>query len=563
MKVNNVLCVLSFLLILNALPAFSFNSTDSLLNELSKTIENSEIYREEKNSRIEKLRKELNIKSELSLSDKFAIYEKLYKEYRSFKYDSAFAYALKLQQVAEELNDSSKISYAKMQKSFTLLSSGMYKEAFEQLETIDSKGLPDNLLVDYYDLMSRAYYDLANYNLDNYYASRYLEKGNLYADSAISISDKDTQQFYYLRGMKNMKLLNFEEAENDFLLILDKFKPTSHNYAIVVSTLAGVYLENGESNKALDWIIRAAIADIKSATTEAIALINLADILYRRGDVERAYGYINKALEDADFYGARQRKIQASAILPIIEGAQMARVEKQRARLMVYAVAVSLLTVIVIAFAFIIFKQLKQLRLAKKTVTEANINLQEVNNKLNYTNEVLQITNSKLNESNSMLQETNEKLLEANKIKEEYIGYSFNMYNEYIEKIDRIKKDIKRAKNNNNLNIELDRIDIDKEREALYLNFDKIFIKLFPNFISSFNTFFKEEDRFTAKDDGSLDIELRIFALIRIGIHDHEQIASMLEYSIRTIYNYKTKVKNKSVLSNEEFERRIMEIKAF
>lgn len=552
-----------FLILSCTSTAFSIGKTDSLLIELSKTVENSDIYRQEKNARIAKLRNELNSSRKVSLLDTFAYYKKLYEEYRSFKYDSAFAYSLKLQKVAEKLNDSSKISYAKMQKCFTLLSSGMYKEAFEQLETIDIKGLPDNLLVDYYDLKSRAYYDLANYNMDNYYASLYLEKGNLYADSAISLSDKDSQQYFYLRGMKNLKLRNFEDAENDFLLILNRFRPTSHSFAIVASTLAGVYLENGESDKAIDWIIHAAIADIKSSTTEAIALINLADILYRNGDVERAYGFINKALEDADFYGARQRKIQASAILPIIEGAQMARVEKQRARLIVYAIAVSFLSVMVIAFAFIIFKQLKQLRLAKKKVTKANINLKEVNIKLNETNEVIQLTNSKLNESNSMLQKTNDKLLEVNKIKEEYIGYSFNMYNEYIEKLDHIKKDMKRAKKNNQLSNEIDRIDIDKEREALYLNFDKIFIKLFPNFISSFNTFFNEEDWFTAKDDGSLDIELRIFALIRIGIHDHEQIASMLEYSIRTIYNYKTKVKNKSVLSNEEFERRIMEIKAF
>ncbi len=563
MKLRNSLWVLCFLILSCTSTAFSIGKTDSLLIELSKTVENSDIYRQEKNARIAKLRNELNSSRKVSLLDTFAYYKKLYEEYRSFKYDSAFAYSLKLQKVAEKLNDSSKISYAKMQKCFTLLSSGMYKEAFEQLETIDIKGLPDNLLVDYYDLKSRAYYDLANYNMDNYYASLYLEKGNLYADSAISLSDKDSQQYFYLRGMKNLKLRNFEDAENDFLLILNRFRPTSHSFAIVASTLAGVYLENGESDKAIDWIIHAAIADIKSSTTEAIALINLADILYRNGDVERAYGFINKALEDADFYGARQRKIQASAILPIIEGAQMARVEKQRARLIVYAIAVSFLSVMVIAFAFIIFKQLKQLRLAKKKVTKANINLKEVNIKLNETNEVIQLTNSKLNESNSMLQKTNDKLLEVNKIKEEYIGYSFNMYNEYIEKLDHIKKDMKRAKKNNQLSNEIDRIDIDKEREALYLNFDKIFIKLFPNFISSFNTFFNEEDWFTAKDDGSLDIELRIFALIRIGIHDHEQIASMLEYSIRTIYNYKTKVKNKSVLSNEEFERRIMEIKAF
>lgn len=563
MKAKYILCVLGLLRLFYAPPAHSLNQTDSLLNELSQTIEHSEVYLKKKYDKISNLQVELNATPSHALEKRLDVYDKLYKEYRSYKYDSAFAYVLKLQETARNLDDSVRISYADLQLSFILLSSGMYKEAFETLQSINIAGLPNELKVDYYDLMSRAYYDLANYNLDTYYAKQYLEKGSIYADSAIALSDKSSQQFFYLRGMKNLKEENFEKAKSDFLLILEKFKPTSHNYAIVASTLAGVYTESGEPEKATDLIIKAAIADIKSSTTEALALINLAGILYASGDVERAYGFINKALEDADFYGARQRKIQASAILPIIEGAQMARVERQRSHLFVYSIVVSGLSLLVIAFTFIIFRQLKQLRSAKRAVTEANLNLQEANAKLNETNEVLNVTNHKLHETNEMLQETNEKLLEANKIKEEYIGYSFNMYNEYIEKLDKIKKEIKRVRNIKELTPTIESINVEKERESLYLNFDKVFLKLFPDFVSVFNSFFKEEDRIIPRENGSLEIELRIFALIRIGINDHELIANMLEYSIRTIYNYKTKVKNKSMLSNEEFERKIMEIKAF
>lgn len=563
MKVSYIFVLGGLLLFSGASAAFGNNETDSLLNELSHVIEHSEIYVRKKHDQIAELQKELKKGEGRSLAHQFTIYDKLYKEYRSYKYDSAFEYVLKLQETARKLDDSVRIRYANLQLSFILLSSGMYKEAFETLKSINTDGLPNDLKIDYYDLMSRAYYDLANYNSDTYYAKQYLEKGTIYADSAIALSDKNSQQFLYLRGMKNLKEENFENAKEDFLLILEKFRPTSHNYAIVASTLAGVYSESGETEKAIDLITKAAIADIKSSTKEALALINLAGLLYASGDVERAYGFINKALEDADYYGARQRKVQASAILPIIEGAQMARVERQRSRLFVYAIVVSGLSLLVIAFTFIIFRQLKQLRNAKRAVTEANLNLQDANTKLNETNEVLNVTNHKLHETNEMLQDTNEKLLEANKIKEEYIGYSFNMYNEYIDKIDKIKKEIKRARNIKELTPTIESINVEKERESLYLNFDKVFLKLFPDFVTVFNSFFKEEDRILPRDDGSLEIELRIFALIRIGVNDHEQIANMLEYSIRTIYNYKTKVKNKSMLSNEEFERKIMEIKAF
>ena len=106
-------------------------------------------------------------------------------------------------------------------------------------------------------------------------------------------------------------------------------------------------------------------------------------------------------------------------------------------------------------------------------------------------------------------------------------------------------------------------VNLKKEREALYLSFDKIFLRLFPNFIPEFNAYFREEDKIIPKDKDSLNIELRIFALIRLGIHDHDQIARILEYSVNTIYTYKTRVKNRSVLPNEEFESKIMAIKAF
>src|SRR5690606_34481749 len=132
--------------------------------------------------------------------------------------------------------------------------------------------------------------------------------------------------------------------------------------------------------------------------------------------------------------------------------------------------------------------------------------LQDANAKLNDTNEVLKVTNHKLHETNDMLQQTNEKLLEANKIKEEYIGYSFNMYNEYIEKIDKIKKEMKRARSIKELNPTIESIDVERERESLYLNFDKVFLKLFPDFVSVFNSFFKEEDKIVPREDGSLEI---------------------------------------------------------
>ncbi|WP_162053174.1 DUF6377 domain-containing protein [Pontibacter pamirensis] len=534
MKLLSVLLVL----FMYAIPALSAETPDSLLQELSQAIEDREAYIQEKRERIDRLKGILKERSDASLLREFEVYKSLYDEYRSFKYDSAFTYAQKLQETARQMQDSTRITQSRLSMSFILLSSGMFKEAFDTLDSVSIANKPDSIKIDYYAQKARGYYDLASYNQDKHYASQYIAQGGMYVDSALALTNQNSLQFYSLRGMKHESSGNYEQARAGFQVILDKFTPTVHQYAMAAHSLGNIHRALGNTDKAIEMMAKAAIADIESSTTEAVALMNLAELLYNNGDEVRAYTYIKQALQDAEFYGAKQRKMQVAAILPVIEGERLVTVEGQRRSLFLYAIAVTLLSLLVVAFAFIIFRQLKQLRQAKQTVTDANQRLQEIN----------------------------DKLLEANIIKEEYIGHSFNVYSEYIKKLEKFKESIEnklRAKKYDEIPHALKTINLKKEREALYTNFDMIFIKLFPDFVSVFNSYFPEEDKIITKSRDSLNVELRIFALIRIGIHDHEQIARILEYSVSTIYNYKTKVKNRSILPNEEFEKKIMEIKPF
>ncbi|WP_114782440.1 DUF6377 domain-containing protein [Botryobacter ruber] len=527
----------SFIFLFLTTYAFAQPDTDSVLNELSNTIEHTESYHSQKLERIGQLKDRLQ-KRNISALQRFELYNKLTDEYAAFKYDSAFTYARKLQAQARALEDPVLPVYAKTKLGFILVSSGMFKESLDSLKTINVSQMPDSIKARYFSLMARAYYDLADYNSDFYYSDVHTAQGNRYIDSVLALQDTGTAAYYSTSAFKNYKTGNLEAAEKDVAYLLKNFRQSYHDQAIAAALLGLIYKDMGEKEKAIRYLAIASIADIKSATTEAIALMNLAELLYNTGDESRAYEYIKQALEDATFYGARQRKIQVAAILPIIEGERLITVEGQRTRLVVYALVVTLLSVLVLVFAFIIFRQLKQLRQAKRTVTEANTQLQEVN----------------------------ESLVEANRIKEEYIGYSFNMYSEYIDKMEKFKKALDKklmAKKYDEINHVMKSLNLKKEREALYLSFDRIFLKLFPNFIAAFNSLFDEENRVVSKDDQALTIEQRIFALLRIGIKDHEQIARILEYSVSTIYNYKTKAKNRSLLPNEEFEKRVMEIKAF
>jgi hypothetical protein len=256
-------------------------------------------------------------------------------------------------------------------------------------------------------------------------------------------------------------------------------------------------------------------------------------------------------LEDAYFYGSKHRKIQIANLLPIIEGTQLEIVEGQKRNLFYYSIIATILALLIILFAIIIFRQYKKLDAAKLQLTLSHQNLEK--------------TNAQLAEANFKFSETNNKLEDANKIKEEYIGSFFKIISEYIGKIEKFKNTIDRKISQKKIEDVKDLVNsmnLKPEREQLYLTFDNTFLKIFPGFVEQFNSLFSSEDQFVLDEKQGLPTEMRIFALIRLGITDTEKIAAILDYSVNTIYAYKTRMKNKSIVENEKFEEELMKIRA-
>jgi hypothetical protein len=493
--------------------------TDSLLQTLNQVIEKKEEYVNAKLDRLTNLRSQL--RQSRGARQEFEVLQVLANEYKTFIYDSAFATTSRLQQLAYALNDPVRIAYAKIQFGLVLLSSGMFKETLDSLRNLKVTGMPDSIRIEYYYAMGRSYYDLGDFDKDRYYTPRYNQLGTLYIDSAKNLCEANSYTFLYLRGLRNLKNENTREALSDLNTLLTSHKLTNHMIAVTASTLSYFYISRDEPDEAIRLLARAAIADILSATKETAAMYSLADLLYKKGDIRNAYTFIQQAMDDASFYGARQRKVQVGSIMPVITSAKVNNVEEQRKIALIYAALITLLTVLVVIFAVSTMRQLRKRKIAERA------------------------------------------LQEANKIKEEYIGYYFNINSEYLGKIEAFKKSVEMklmTKKIDDIKFIVNNINPKREREELYHSFDKVFLKLFPDFVAVFNTFFREEDRIVLKEGQLLNTELRIFALIRMGIHDNEKIARILDYSINTIYNYKARVKGKSLIPNEEFERKVMEI---
>jgi hypothetical protein len=222
----------------------------------------------------------------------------------------------------------------------------------------------------------------------------------------------------------------------------------------------------------------------------------------------------------------------------------MTAVEQQRRSLIIYSSIITVLVIFVILFAVIIFMQLKKLRIADNLIKAANTSLQE---------------------NNKALEELNKNLSTANKIKNEYIGYYFNINTIYIEKLESFKMSIDKklsSKRYEDALAAVKKLNLEEERHQLFHTFDKVFLRLFPDFILKFDALFNGDNEIIIPDGQLLSTEHRIFALIRMGIHDNDRIAKLLGYSVNTIYSYKNRIKNKSFVANDEFDNHIMAIEA-
>lgn len=514
----------------------SFASPGNSLEALARAIKQAPQYDAAKDARIETLKNSLHTAAASPIAA-FELNEQLYEEYKLFNFDSAYLYAGKMRQLAGALNDAARINLAQQKYAFIMLSAGLYKETQDTLQSIRLAGCPDSLKASYYTLMARYYYDLASYDFDKYHSVSYDITGSHYMDSALAYYPASSFEKAYYNGLKLFKQANNAAAASFFEQLLANPQLTSHQLALTASTLSGIYLATGNNTRAIELLTQAAITDIQSSTKEVFAIYNLAELLYKKGDIKYASLCVENAIANAEFYGARQRKAQVSGILSLIESERIQAVEAQRRLAIGYGIAITLFVGILIALIVVIRKQIRKLQAAKKIITEAH----------------------------GLQQLINGKLEEANKIKEEYIGYFFKLDSEYFARLEKIKKTLEQKladRKYDDIRFIVNNIQPKKEKEELLRNFDKVFLRIFPHFVSSFNALFKEEDQVKLPENQLLNTDLRIFALMRIGITDNDKIAEILEYAVTTIYAYKTRIKNRSIVANDDFEKRVMEIQS-
>ena len=529
------------------------SNVDSLIKELDEAIAKRPQYVLQKEKHLEELKEKLQ--NEKNPRNRFELLGELYTEYNFFNTDSVLMIVKERQKLAKELDDVVSNIHATLNWVEVLSTTGMFKEALDCMVSVDRENIPDFLLPYYYHLYRTIYGYMSDYAVDDTQKKYYDRLTDTYRDSILLVNDPKSSTHIVVLADKLNEAGEMDKAislvEQSFLVNPHNF--SEHEQAIITYTLSESYRLKGETEKQKEYLLQSAIADMTTATMEYVSLRNLAVILYQEDDIDRAYSYLKMCMEDASNSNTRLRMVEIQKIFPVINDVYQENKMAQQKKLKVMLLLISLLSIVLICSLFYLKRQMKKLAAAQKQVVDANEQLTKLN-------EELSVINKKL-------KDTNHSLVETTYLKETYIGRYMDQCSAYIEKMDAYRKSLSKIALTGKMADLVSKIKssqfIDDELKSFYANFDDTFLSLFPTFVEDFNELLIESERVVLKPNERMNTELRIFALVRLGITDSVKIAQFLRYSVSTIYNYRTKARNKALGNRDDFEKKVAHIGKF
>lgn len=517
----------------------------TLLLELDKCVEKKETYRAERHERIDSLRQQVETVQGAQLLE---VYEAMYQTYSHFQTDSALFYLDKMNQLTELQEDPQKRTWVALNMAEQLAIMGAYSDAEDKVKKLNTTDMNQEERTRYYHVCRTIYGWMADYMSSTPSLSKELRhKTDLYRDSIIS-TDTDPLSRDIVRAdhlLANGKRDEAKQLIENYLPHAEKEQKSYVHYI-----LSEIYRQQNNSTEQMRHLALVAIEDLKRGVTEYAALPLLATKLKEQGEVERAYNYLFCSMEDANFCNAKLRTMEISEVFPIIEKSykQKERLARQTERGLL--LGVSVMTIMLVLVVLYLRSQMHKLSQTRQQLSVANDQLEQANRLLGQRNDTLQ-------ESNSMLHQ-------MDRVKEEYIALFLDRCRTYLSALEKYRKSLlKLAKSNQSAELMKKLKDdtlIEEEQQKLYNEFDEAFLDLHPHFVERFNALLRPEERLTPKRHERLNTELRIFALIRLGVTDTAQIAQFLDYSMPTIYNYRSRIRSKSIYPKEEFEEKLMEL---
>ena len=446
----------------------------------------------------------------------------LYDESFVFNADSAMKYVDRNIQIATELKKKDWQDEWLINRSFMFAATGLLKEAGEVLEKVDSTSLSDGLKLSYYYQRSYLYSHLGQYMGDQ----------------------KQVNNKYYNE---------FENANKHMLALV---RPKDPLYWWCVASCNELSPEDSLFS-ALENVVLSSHHNTRLDAMNAYGLSNMYKRIGDTGDIDRAYAYMNYCLKAALLYPNRVRIINISTELDKIYANYQQRDIRWRNSLQNYLYVVTFFSIILVLALIGLYRQTKKLRKSRTELDSANHSLNQHVVELSQMHKQLALANQELQNLNELLRSANQKLQESNDVKEEYIGYVFSICSNYISKLDEYRKNINRKLKTGQFEEARQLTDnsslTQNELKDFYANFDAIFLRVYPDFVADLNSLLRPEEQILLKDASELNTEVRIYALVRLGINDSVKIADFLHCSPQTVYNHRLRMRNKAIIPKDKF----------
>lgn len=510
------------------------------LKELDEVIAQKEMIEAQKEDRITQIKGKLADASDDR--QRYELLDELVDEYFQYNIDStAFLSRLKLS-IAERTGNNDLINDARYDIADRHTMSGLADATFNELKLIDIEGLYEGSKLRYYSILNTIYRTLEVEAVDETLAQEYARQKTRYRELLLSALGEDDISRIYVMTEILLQSDRPQEALDLLIPWVEEKKPSLNESGILCYSIASAYAMLEDVDKAILWYARSAKSDLLVPKYEYRSLYELAGLLNRRGDIERAYSYITRSIEDAVQSNAQIHKQFAYQLLPIISNSYDSLMRQKNTQMKYTLIAMGIVLGLLIIMSLVLLREKKKVTLAERQTKDSNEQLRKLN--------------AELHDYVILLQETNE-------IKDSYLGRYLNMCSDYIDGLDRYRSSLRKTgKEGGDVMAALkSKAFMETELEEFYTQFDATFLDLFPDFIPQVNELLQEDKRISYKPkERLLSTELRVLALIRLGVNDSARIAQFLRRSVSTIYNYRVKMRNAAKVDREEFENRLMKI---
>lgn len=536
------------LLLLTLLTAFtmSLNAQEARLEPLFQMLRNAidsiPQYDAQKHRQIDSLKRQLP-KARGNIRQTMALNSKLFKAYSKMRYDSALVYIDNNLKLARQLGNDTTTLEITLIKARYYATAGSFIEASHLIDNIREQDVPRHLLPLFYDANFVLYIESAINMRDQKLRDDYFSRAFDNRSKVIECLDTTSLKYYHLKEAILRGRNECREAMRYNDLQLRLTKPDTPDYSEVTFFRSCIYESLNDIQQQKYWLLKSAISDIRSSIKDQASLWTLANILSNEGDVKWSYLFMRTSQDGLSYYNSPLRYLQSVNILSMIDHNYQIMTNKQNNRLKEYLAIISLLALLLGGAVVYIVMQMKKLNSARMNLHSANTHLQELNSQLSLTVQ---------------------SLYDSNNIKEEYIGRFLTLYAEYMKKSESFRSVVlKKAQSGqleDYLSHERMRQMEAREVDELIQEFDKAFLNIVPTFVDDLNRLLRPECRITTSAPNTLNTELRIFALIRLGVTDSSKIAEFLHYSVQTIYNYRSAIKKCAIGSRDDFENQVKKI---